>query len=140
MKQRFYFLLVGLALLSCSKIKQSNIPIYEVYFKIDLRYEDKDLKGAPLNSKEFTKPRNANEKLGFGGLLVVCGHDLTYYAFDRSCPYEAKKSITIVYGTDGTATCPTCESVFEVGYGSGLPTSGPATNDPKIYHLRRYGI
>ena len=66
--KRAVVVLLLMVICSCSKITESDIPYARVWFKLDLRYSDKDL--VPLLSyKEFTSPRAAGEYTGYAGLL-----------------------------------------------------------------------
>ena len=136
--KRFFACLFILIIGSCSKIEESNIPYALVYLNIDLRYQDKDLVGL-YNYKYITTARTAGEKTGYAGVLVVCGIDgygnTTYYAFDRCCPHEANKKITIEANNAGIAICPECGTEFDIGYGTGAPTKGVSK-----YVLRRYTV
>lgn len=133
MKRFFPCLLIMLAL-SCTKVYESNIPYARVYLLVDLRYQDKDLVGL-LNYKEITKARNAGEYTGYAGILLVCGFNNTYYAYDLCCPHEASKNTLIVSDNTGHAKCPKCSTVYDTAYGSGAPTEGPSK-----FPLRRYNI
>ncbi|RHJ93395.1 hypothetical protein [Parabacteroides bouchesdurhonensis] len=119
---------------SCSKIEESNIPYANVYFRLDLRYQDKDLI-ALLAHKEYTTPRNAGEAMGFSGVVVIHGYDEAYYAYDLCCPYEAEQSTKIVPTNAGTAKCPKCGTVYDLSYGAGNPMEGPSK-----FALRRYTV
>lgn len=128
------FLIVALLVISCQKVDKSDLPYARVNFKVDLRNQDRDLVGT-LNYKTFTQPRLAAEYVGYSGILVVCGFDNIYYAYELCCPHEAQKSIKVVADTDGTATCPGCQTVYDTGYGIGNPMSGPSQ-----HRLRRLNI
>lgn len=135
--KRLLFCIVFLLTLSCSKITESDIPLYRVYLTVDLRYEDKELVGA-LHYKEFTKPRLPGEAIGYSGILVICGNDNIYYAFDLCCPHEAKKNIKIAptdLAVTVTAKCPECGTVYDLSFGNGNPTEGPSK-----FALRRYTV
>lgn len=132
--KRLLFCTFMLIALSCSKITESDIPYYRVYLALDLRYEDKDLVGL-LNHKEITKPRKAGEATGYSGLLVICGNDNKYYAFDLCCPHEAEKNIKISATDVGTAECPECGTAYDISYGTGAPIKGPSK-----FALRRYNV
>lgn len=132
--KRAVVVLLLMVICSCSKITESDIPYARVWFKLDLRYSDKDL--VPLLSyKEFTTPRAAGEYTGYAGLLIVHSYDNLYMAFDRCCPNEARRDVVIVPGNnDGTATCPQCKTVYDISNG-GTPNSGPSK-----FALRRYNV
>lgn len=132
--KRFLSCLLILLAFSCTKIHESNIPYVPVYLIIDLRFQDKDLVGL-LHYKEITKKRVDGERTGYSGVLVVCGYNNMYYAYDLCCPNEASRNIKIVPDNTGHAKCPTCGTIYDTAYGSGTPTEGPSE-----YGLRRYSI
>ena len=122
---------------SCSKI-ETNIPEAPVYLRLDLRYEDKELVGTTKH-KEFTAARKPGEAVGVSGILVVCGLDNNYYAYDLCCPHEAVKNVRIVPNDLCQATCPKCGTVYETGYGAGNPSSGVSKYPLKRYSVTRSG-
>ena len=125
--KRILICLSILLMFSCSKTEKSNIPYAPVYFKVDLQFKDKDLIGA-LRYKEFTTARNYGEKVGFSGILVVCGYDnSTYYAYDLCCPNEGQQNIKITPSDDGTARCLKCGIKFDIGSGLGNVLEGSTT-------------
>ncbi len=133
MKRFLFLFLLLLSLASCEKNYVSQIPYAPVNFAIDLRYQDKDLVGI-LNYKTFTSPRNAGEYVGFSGILIVCGFDNVYYAYDLCCPHEARQDIKIIPNNEGTAKCNKCGTEYEIGYGTGRPAG------ISEYSLRKFNI
>jgi nitrite reductase/ring-hydroxylating ferredoxin subunit len=131
--------LTALALCACDKTHLSNIPNRPVYLELDLTFEDKD--PLPASAYKIYTPQNINqhiEQTGFGGVLVYHGLNGlgtdAYYAFDIACPYEASRSATIRVDDDRLhATCPQCESKYELLFGLGNPVSGPARERLKPY-------
>ena len=81
--KRLWWLMMVIGLFACDTAEQSDIPYSNVYFKVDLRFEDKVL-NAQLASKVFTTPRYAGEALGYCGILVVHGLNDIFYAFEIS--------------------------------------------------------
>ncbi|MDH6343143.1 nitrite reductase/ring-hydroxylating ferredoxin subunit [Parabacteroides sp. PFB2-12] len=132
MKRVLLICLVLLTFASCEKSENPDMPYAPVNFKVYLSGQDHDLNGI-LSYKTFTKPRLASEYVGYAGILVVCGFDNVYHAYELCCPHEALRNKTIVPNTDGTATCPSCNTVYDIGYGTGSPTSGPSK-----YMLRKF--
>lgn len=132
--KRFLTCFLIVLVCSCTKTIESPIPYARVNLKIDLRYEDKDLVG-PYFHKEFTVARNAGESVGYGGILVVCGAENTYFAYDLCCPNEAPKKIRIEANDIGQAICPECGTLYDTGFGNGNPLKGVSK-----YPLRRYNI
>ncbi|MDR1763555.1 MAG: hypothetical protein LBR64_06355 [Dysgonamonadaceae bacterium] len=122
---------VFIALSGCEKEFTSTIPSAQVYVDLDLNGRDNSL--IPSGAyKTLTAPRLAEEKLGFGGILIVNGmfgdSDINIYAFDLACPYEAPNRISRLNCDGLKATCPVCNSVFIVSDGFGSPESGPAAS------------
>lgn len=134
MMKRLLFCLLALILLSCNKVEQSTIPYGNVYFKVDLRFTDKELKGI-LSHKIFAAPRNYGEVMGYSGILVVHGLDDIYYAYEQSCPHEAQREIKIEVDDTGLyGICPQCSTKYEIGNG-GYPVEGPSK-----YYLRTCNV
>lgn len=136
-KNIFLFSIFSLFLLSCDDTYISSIPDYPVNLRLDL-YTN------PYN----TIKENSNHYLifdlnspnyggiygiGYGGILVFCGWDSKYYAFDLSCPYEHKQNIKIKPNGLGQAICDSCKTVYDISYGVGNPTSGKAKEYLKSY-------
>lgn len=136
--KRFIFFLLALLSFSCTKIIESSVPNFPVYFHVDLRFEDKELVGV-YNYKTFTKIRQNGEAIGYGGLLLFCGVDGRYYAFDLSCPHEASKTVRVVPDDNGQAKCPKCGSIFDLSYGVGQPIEGVAETTLRRYNVSQYG-
>lgn len=132
-------ILLALIPVACSKY-ETNIPSLPVRLTLNLSYADKDL--MPLYAhKVFTKARYAGEYVGYAGVLVVHGNNDTYYAYDLCCPYEGKKSTVVTPSDDGTATCATCGSKFDIASG-GFRIDGPelAKGDSYKAYLRTYTV
>lgn len=127
-------LLIGL-MSSCNTEYFNSIPDARVNFKVYPYDIDPTL--LPVNGyKSFTIARTAGERVGYGGLLVFhgseSGNDL-FYAYDLSCPYEAKVDVRVVVENTLFARCPVCKSKYEIFSGIGNPVEGPAK-----YPLKRY--
>lgn len=135
---RFLTYLLILIAFSCTKVNKSDIPYARVYLELDLRYEDKELVGL-YNHKEFTSPRKAGEAIGYSGVLVVCGGDDVYYAYELCCPNEAERSTQIVPTQAGTAKCTKCETEYDTGFGTGAPTKGPSKHALQKYNVVSFG-
>lgn len=109
----------------------------EVNFKLNLFDVDFNLQ-ALYNYKVFTNTRSDTDKLGFGGILVINGigiENINLYAFDLSCPVEAKRNIRVQPDNEGYCTCPECGTKYYIGNGSGRPENGESG-----YLLRPYRI
>lgn len=132
--KRILFCLLALIVLSCTKVEQSDIPYANVYFKVDLRFTDKELKTL-LAHKVFTTARNYGEAMGYSGILVVHGIGDIYYAYEQCCPYEAQRDIRIEVDETGMyGICPECGTKYEIGQG-GYPVEGPSK-----YYLRTCNV
>lgn len=81
---------------------------------------------------ELTIPGNSIllEGVGFGGVIVYCEVEGSYYAFDAACTHEL--SPTCVVENEGlVGTCSCCESQFV--FVGGYPSKGPAAAPLKQY-------
>ena len=126
--------LLALTVLSCEKVEQSSIPYAHVYFKVDLRFQDKELKSV-LAHKIFTTPRYYGEMMGFSGILVTHGLNDVYYAYEQCCPHEAQRDIKVKVDSTGMySICPQCHTKYEIASG-GYPVEGPSK-----YYLRTCNV
>ena len=148
MKSFKYYLsivLLAFSLASCKDNVQSSIPDFPVYLQLNLTAEFSTFKNSSGQFLVFEKPRTANERVGFGGIILCSGISLDdsgnsqYFAFDMACPYEAKTSIKVHPDSTGLpyVICEKCGSVFDVGLGYGNPLSGPAKDISKEF-LKHY--
>ena len=121
---------------SCDESITSTIPNAPVSLNLDLAGRDNSLNGS-LSYKEYTTPRDATDRLGYGGLLVINGFGenlVNLFAYDLACPNEAQANIRVKPDATGlTATCPKCGAVYQIANG-GAPESGSK------YWLRRYSV
>lgn len=130
--------LLAFTFASCRDTVTSSIPDYPVYLELNMAT-------APyttfLNSYDHyfyfksSTGLSASNKIGYGGIIVCTGFDGGYYAFDMSCPYEAKQTVRVYPNDSGEAVCEKCGSVFMLGYGIGDPQSGPAKETLKRYRV-----
>ncbi|MDH8702103.1 hypothetical protein M2138_001457 [Dysgonomonadaceae bacterium PH5-43] len=125
---------------SCDEEGQSPIPYRPVKLTLYLSDRDSDLIPT-LAAKTFTEPRDASDRIGFGGILVINGFTtggINIYAYDLACPVEmadSSKLVRIIPDDVGCATCPQCGELYELGYGKGVPTKGISKHT-----LRTYGV
>ena len=125
-KYLLIFMVLMLPNLSCEKI-DSQIPDVPVSFQINLDFYNELT--VPGNSLYFPGP-------GFGGVIVYCEIEGSYYAYDATCTNEIKQSCTVVpNGLTGTCTC--CESQFI--FIGGYPSKGPAAASLKPYKTSLFG-
>jgi Rieske Fe-S protein len=132
MANRWKFLLAGYLTLmiffSCDDSKNKIIPYVPVSFTIDLNIIN-DLT-VPGNSVFF-------EGVGFGGVIVYCEFQGSYYAYDAACTHEISQ--TCVLKNEGIlATCPCCKSQFLL-MGGAYPSKGPASFPLQSYHISNAG-
>jgi len=119
------------------EVPRQTIPYAPVNVQIDLNGLDHVLRN-PLSYKIFTEKdrRTDDERFGYSGILVTSNADGTVlYAYDICCPHEKKREVRVVPGDNGTATCPTCGTVFVTLYGLGTPEKGPSTQSLQCYRV-----
>jgi len=137
MKRILFLLLFASIAFSCGKDYYTSIPDFTVNIGLNLATMDYEL-NAQLAYKEFTKPRLASDRLGFGGVLVINGmgdNPVNLFAYDLACPVESQRDIRVVPDKSGiTATCPKCGAVFTIATGTGAPQSGTK------YYLKSYRV
>jgi hypothetical protein len=124
--------LLALPFASCDDTFRSSIPDYYVNLQLNLTTTYPNFK-SPNHYLVFNKRINVTDGIGYGGILVFCGWDNNYYAFDLACPKESNSKIIVHPNDLGQAICDSCKTVFDVSYGVGNPISGPAKET-----LRRY--
>lgn len=121
----FFFVMISVSY-SCDDIQDSEIPNVPFSFEINLNIANE--LGIPGNSLYFPN-------IGFGGVIVYCEMQNSYYAFDATCTYELSQNCKIVNeGALGTCSC--CESQF-ILIGGAFPASGPAAAPLKQYNVSK---
>lgn len=116
-------LLAVVAFFACDREEFSGIPYATVDYELFDADRDK-LLGQP-SFIVVDKARNASDKIGYGGLLIVHGPLGDYYAFDLSCPVEARRDKLIEAESNGVyATCPHCGARFDISTRDGFPSEG----------------
>lgn len=129
MKKLLALCLLACFAVSCDDETVDNIYGYPVDFALDLQYEDQSLNN-PYTVKVFKEVRHAGEKIGYGGLLVMCTsttgvNQANLYAYDLACPVEKSASIRVAYDQSSLkAKCPKCGAVYTIDNGFGTPDSG----------------
>lgn len=125
-KYLFFIVLSFVMYSSCNEI-DSEIPDVYVDFPIDFSIFNGLT--VPGNSAYFPNQ-------GFGGIIVYCELEGSYYAFDAACTNEIKPSCRVENeGVVGKCSC--CESEFI--FIGGTPTKGPAAAPLKQYHTSLSG-
>jgi len=132
---KFYLIagIVALQLISCDDTYHSSIPDFPVQLDLNLTASYPTFRNSYNKYMVFQTKRYETDYLGYGGILVYTGLDGGYYAFDLSCPYEHKQTTRVKPNDKAQAICDSCGTVFNIGYGIGDPSSGPAKET-----LRRY--
>ena len=133
-----YYLALAILTLSfvgCNDNVISSIPDFPVYLELNLTSTYPTFRNSVNQSLIFEKPVLINDRTGYGGVLVYSGFDKGYYAFDMSCPYEAKQNIRILPNGLGQAVCEGCGSVYDISFGIGNPISGKAKQALKRYKV-----
>jgi len=140
LKYYIFTLLLASQLASCDDSYQSSIPDYPVNLELNLTSTYPNF-NSPNMFELFEKPKIATDRIGFGGVIVYIGMDNNYYAYDMACPYEAKRTILVYRDSTGLpqVVCKTCGSIYDVSYGIGNPTSGPAKEVLKRYRAIKQG-
>ena len=118
----------------------ASIPNYYVSLQLNLTSTYSTFKNSVNQYLIFNKPVNANDLIGFGGVLVYTGFDGNYYAFDLACPHEApEQNLKVVPNEEGKAVCETCGTVYNISYGIGDPIEGPSKETLKRYKTSLQG-
>ncbi|WP_319231361.1 Rieske 2Fe-2S domain-containing protein [Draconibacterium orientale] len=126
MKYLFFIALTFLMYSSCDEI-DSEIPDVWVGLNLDLGLYN-----------ELTVPGNSAyfPNQGFGGVIVYCEIEGSYYAFDAACTNEINPSCRVVNdGAVGKCSC--CES--EYIFIGGTVLKGPAAAPLKQYNTSLSG-
>lgn len=125
----------------------SRIPDASVNLRANIDYYGLT---TPYTFKSFTSKQGLPESsfLGYGGILLVGGISfngdlVAYYAYDLSCPVEARPDVRVVINNELLqAECPKCKSRFAVFEGGGFPVYGEAKTNSlymKQYKTRLSG-
>ncbi|MDL2256866.1 hypothetical protein LJC06_01515 [Bacteroidales bacterium OttesenSCG-928-I14] len=147
MKKIFILVLLVCLSLSCDEQDYQVVPLMDVRMTLDLAYQDADL-NAVFAYKTFTQRRAENDRIGYGGLLIIHGvgaEAINLYAFDLTCPVEIAQGddeetgktselVRVVPNDEGEARCPKCGTVYNISGGIGNPNSGSKIG------LRRYRV
>lgn len=126
MKYLFFIALTFLMYSSCDEI-DSEIPDVWVGLNLDLGLYN-----------ELTVPGNSAyfPNQGFGGVIVYCEIEGSYYAFDAACTNEINPSCRVINdGAVGKCSC--CES--EYIFIGGTVLKGPAAAPLKQYNTSLSG-
>jgi len=127
LKLRKYFAFSLLLLLlssSCDKVQDSQVPNVPFSFTINLDVVNQ--LRIPGNSMFFPGA-------GYGGVIVYCELENSYYAYDATCTHEISQTCKVKNeGVLGTCSC--CKSEF-ILIGGAFPSSGPAAAPLRQYNV-----
>ena len=148
MKKISFILLLLVAMASCERINNKEVPSFMVRLDLgtyalwntygvsgvgDWRYFNRDMR-LPANF-----PYNVNTYTGYGGILLIQGLDAgtgSYnpLAYDAACPVENRMDVVVSIDSENfDAVCPKCNSRYDVLMGGGGPKSGQAI-------IHKYGL
>ena len=123
-KYFFLFLILMIMSVSCDKIQDSQVPNVPFFFTVDLNIANQ--LRIPGNSMFFPG-------IGYGGVIVYCELEDSYYAYDATCTYEISQTCKVKNeGVLGTCSC--CGSEFFLT-GGAYPASGPAAAPLRQYNV-----
>ena len=135
-----FFVLILFTCSSCNDNFISSIPDYPVNLELNLTASYPTFKDNPYQYLVFEKPRYNNDRIGFGGILVVCGWGSSsiyeYFAYDLACPHEADSKIKVVPNDIGQAVCEKCQSTYDIVGGYGITVNNSVSKEP----LKRYKV
>lgn len=123
MKRKYllYLFLLLFIFASCHRF-QSSIPNMPVHLERNLNTINCLFPG---DCWRITSCEKATDRIGYGGVMLVCAFDNTYYAFDLSCPVEAANTVRVGVPDDMLLVkCPKCGEVYDLSFGMGTPTLG----------------
>jgi len=135
----FLFLSLATSLIcaGCKKEERHPVPDVQVYFHINLQSDPEFFQLLTSGSSMvITSTMLGVSYIGYNnnGVIVYCGGDGEYLAYDRTCPYDMPKSIQVTTdGSSGVAVCPSCNSTY-VFASRGAPT----TNSSAHWPLKEY--
>lgn len=127
-----FFALLLLAISSCHDEEENVIPNRKV--NVTTTYNDfMQLRNAGSHVEyRFGNFYPAGTLLGFGGILIFRDYDNKLHAADLACPVEANENVTVNIEMP-YATCPKCNTKYDLTFGFCTPVSGPGKHALKIY-------
>lgn len=132
-------LIALLCLTACESRLNEQHPVPDAPVNLTLNImRDAPALDIPGNTYTITRPLTTNQYIGYSGLVIVHGVDGVFYAFDLCCPHEHQRDIRVDCSMI-SATCPTCGSSFNIGFGTGLPISGPSQYPMRSYTVTQSG-
>lgn len=120
------FLLAIMIIVSFTACEDNDtIPEVNFNYYVDLNSVDYNSLKVPGNAEYLHQG-------GYLGIIIHCNYQGEYRAYERACPYDHEKDGAIVeIDSSGNATCPVCNSQFELFNGTVL--EGPSEMPLKQY-------
>lgn len=140
-------LLITLSLLifvTCTKKKEEIIPNTYVNFTIrlvDPKFTDLHAIGnSVIITSEYAGIRSAG--YDYNGIIVYRFSENEFYAFDRTCPFNIGKSISVITenASDPIAECPECGSEYVLPSFAFPTEKGPSRVPLKQYNTNFDGV
>lgn len=139
---KIIFIIFGMLIFhSCAdESADQTVPWAEVDFQFDIINQDSKLNSGGEHLI-FNKGRLATDRIGYSGLIVYNTGMMDngvwmFYAFDRCCPKEKRKDITVNVQSDGVkAVCPSCKTVYDL-FSGGLRVEGVGTENLQRYRVQ----
>ncbi len=129
LKSGKYLLIFTLFVLMNASCDSNESQIPDVYVNLPINLSIYNELTVPGNSLYF-------QGFGFGGIIVYCETEGSYYAFDAACTNEISSSCKVE--PDGLlGTCSCCQSQYILI--GGYPSDGPASAPLKQYNTSLYG-
>ncbi|MCQ2346137.1 MAG: FYDLN acid domain-containing protein [Paludibacteraceae bacterium] len=109
---------------SCENYQKNPVPNFPVSIDLNLAAEYPHfMLDNGYQTIVFNEPRFVHEYVGYAGIVVVCGMDHAYHAFDLCCPVCLNRD-TVVEIDGLKAICPKCGESYDLSYGFAVPEKG----------------
>ncbi len=129
------FFVILFAAFGCENNVVSPIPNAPVRLEFNILQDEPQL-NAVGGLATFVVPKYAYEAFGYGGVVVFHDFEDRLVAFDLACPNEVNPQIRLnVDSIVGSAICPKCGAVFDIGYGYGYSVSEICKYPMKKYNV-----
>lgn len=133
-----------LIFVTCAKKSEEVIPDTYVNFSIRLDNPQFTDLNAIGNSVLITSEYAGRGSAGYdyNGIIIYRYSEDEFYAFDRTCPYNLKKSIAVKTGnaSDPIAKCPECGSEYVLPSLAFPTEKGPSKSPLKQYNTNFNGV
>ena len=119
---------------SCENYQKNPVPNFPVSIDLNLAAEYPHfMLDNGYQTMVFNEPRFVHEYVGYAGIVVVCGMDHAYHAFDLCCPVCLNRD-TVVEIDGLKAICPKCGGIATEQQMKKAPAKWIADN-PDAYTL-----